>query len=180
MFCLRGYNLPSYRYTRPVLFEMAVAVEESARDFYTTLSEKFSRHEALFKQLANDEEAHAKRYSQLLSGEEIYATEEERKQADSNIQLLEKNRIIGNLRGGAARAQEVSDLKSAIEAAVQQEKNTVIFYYNISMALGKKDRQKIHQIILAEHGHLTKVQHLARALNSQSEKSSAAGFTNMK
>ena len=31
----------SYRYTRPVLLEMAVATEESARDFYTTLGEIF-------------------------------------------------------------------------------------------------------------------------------------------
>jgi len=38
-------------------------VEESARDLYTTLGQRFSEHEALFKQLVIDEENHAKGYA---------------------------------------------------------------------------------------------------------------------
>lgn len=144
--------------------ETAVAVEESARDFYTTLGKRFSKREDFFKQLANDEADHADTYVQLLGKrkiEEIYSTEEERMQAESNIKVLEDTEIVGSLRRGAVRATEVPDLNSALEAAVQLEKDTMLFYYNMAMSLGsKEDRQEIYKIIRVEHNHLYRVQSL--------------------
>jgi len=152
--------LSKYRYTRPVLLEMAVAVEESASDFYTTLAERFSRHQEVFRQLANDEKGHAKRYTQLLSREEMYSTEEERMQADHNIQALESEGVFSNLRKGAERGRDVPDVKSALDAAVRLEKDTLLYYHALSMGLGKDDRQEIYKIIRVEHAHLYKVQNL--------------------
>jgi len=151
------------RYSIPVLLEMAIAIEESAQDFYKALVGKFPKHKALFQQLARDEESHAKRYAQLLSRgktEEISSTEEERMLADHNIKVLEDSGVVRNLRRGAERAREVSELKSAVEAAVQLEKDTVLFYYNLAMGLGKEDRQEVYKIIRVEHSHLYKVQNL--------------------
>jgi len=147
----------------PVLLEMAVAIEKSSRDFYTALAKNFPKHGEVFKQLAKDEESHAERYTYLLSRrkmEEVYSTEEERMQADHNIHILEDTGLVGNLRRGAERAREVSDLKSAVEAAVQLEKDTLLFYYNLAMGLGKTDRQEVYKIIHVEHSHLYKVQSL--------------------
>lgn len=155
--------LPKYRYNLPVLLEMAVAIEESAKDFYTSLASKFSEHKDLFRQLAKDEDDHAERYTYLLGRrkvEEVYSTEEERMLADYNIQVLESTQLVGNLRRGAQRASEVSDLKSAIEAAVQLEKDTLLFYQNLAMGLGREDRQEVYRIIRVEHSHLYKVQSL--------------------
>ena len=165
-------DLSRYRYTRTVLLEMAVAVEESAKEFYTTLSHKFSEHEALLNYLAEDEENHAKTYAKLLGKveetyptggrkvEEVYPTEEERRQADHNIQMLESLGLIGNLREGASRAKEVADLGAALEAAVQLEKDTLLFYQNLAMGLGKEDRQEVYRIIKVEHSHLYRLQNL--------------------
>ena len=143
---------------------MAVDVEESARDFYVTLARKFSEDEDFFKQLANDEVNHAKTYVRLIGKrkiEEIRSTEEERMQAEHNIKVLEDTGVVDSLRKGAARAMEVPDLKSALNAAVQLEKDTMLFYYNMAMALGsKEDRQEIYKIIRVEHTHLYKVQSL--------------------
>ena len=160
---LKVLSLSRYRYTLPVLLEMAVAVEESAKDFYTSLASKFSEHEELFEQLAKDEEDHAERYTHLLGRrrvEEVYSTEEERMLADHNIQILESTQLVGSLRRGAERAREVSDLKSAVKAAVQLEKDTLLFYQNLAMGLGKEDRQEVYRIIRVEHSHLYKVQNL--------------------
>ena len=152
--------------------EMAAAVEESAKEFYTTLSHKFSEHEALFNYLAEDEENHANTYAKLLGKveetyptggkrvEEVYPTEEERKQADHNIQMLESLGLISNLREGASRAREVADLGSALEAAIQLEKDTLLFYQNLTMALGRTDRQEVYKIMNVELNHLYRVQNI--------------------
>lgn len=147
-------------YTRAVLLEMAVAVEESAKDFYDSVSKRFPQHRAVFEQLAKDEDEHAKRYRQLLAGEGVYSTGEERALADYNIKVLEDAGIIGNLRMGAERAREVADLRTAVEAAVQLEKDTSLFYHSLAMGLGPGDRQEIYKIIQVEYNHLYKVQHL--------------------
>ena len=139
---------------------MAVAAEKSARDFYTSLSEKFPDHAALFEQLAKDEKNHVETFTRLLSRPEVYSTEEERIQADYNIQVLEDSKIIGNLRKGADRARGISDLKSAIEAAVQLEKDTALFYSNMAMGLGSEDRQEVYKIMHVEYAHLYKVRHI--------------------
>ena len=143
---------------------MAVAVERSARDFYTTLGERFTGHQNLFNELADDEVNHAKTFTYLLGKrkvEEIYSTEEERMQADQNIKVLEDTRLVGSLRKGAARAREVPNLDSALGASVQLEKDTMLFYYNLAMVLGsKEDRQEVYRIIRVEHTHLARVQSL--------------------
>lgn len=137
---------------------MAVAVEESAKDFYNSMSKKFPQEKAFFEQLANDEEDHARRYKQLLTSEgKTYSTEEERALADYNIKVLEDAKIIGNLRMGAERAREIKDLRSALIAAVQLEKDTTLFYHSLAMGLGPDDRQEIYKIIQVEHTHLYKV-----------------------
>ena len=165
-------DLSKYRYTRTVLLEMAVAVEESAKEFYMTLSHKFSEHKALFNYLAEDEENHAKTYAKLLGKvevtyptggrkvEEVYPTEEERRQADHNIQMLESLGLISNLREGASRAKEVADLGAALEASVQLEKDTLLFYQNLTMALGRTDRQQVYKIMNVELNHLYRVQNI--------------------
>jgi rubrerythrin len=156
--------LPGYRYNRPVLLEMAVAAEESARAFYSALSRRFPGHAAFFNQLAGDEEQHAKTYRRLLSGGEAYASEEERKLADRYIQALETSGLVGSLRKGAERAGEVGDLKSAMQAAVQMEKDTVLLYHSIAMAAGSEDRREIYSIIDVELSHLAKIESLLKTL----------------
>lgn len=145
---------------------MAVAVEESAGDFYVTLGERFPRHKDLFNDLAGDEVTHAKTYTYLLSkmkveAGEIYSTEEERTLADKNIRVLESTQLVGSLKKGAERARTVPDLDSALKAAVQLEKDTMLFYYNLGMVLGSKEhRQDVYKIIMVEHTHLSRVESL--------------------
>jgi len=140
---------------------MAVAIEDSAKDFYDSLSNKLPQNRIVFEQLAKDEDGHAKRYRQLLaSGGDVYSTGEERALADYNIKVMEELGIISNLRMGADRAREISDLRSAIDAAVQLEKDTLLFYHNLAMDLGSDDRQVIYKIIDVEYAHLSKLQHI--------------------
>lgn len=155
--------MPKYRYTIPVLLEMAVAIENSARDFYITLSRKFSEHKSLFDQLAKDEKSHSKTFTYLLGRKkvrEVHSTEEERQLADHNIKILEDTEVVGNLRKGAERARQLPDLKSAVEAAVQLEKDTSLFYYNLAMGLAGTERQEVYRIIRVENSHLYKVRNL--------------------
>lgn len=153
--------MAKYRYSRSILLEMARIIEESAKYFYLALSRKFPDHKDLFEQLARDEESHAETYAHLLFREEMYSTEEERLYGEHNIKILEDVGVIDLLRKGATIAREVSDLKSALDAAVQSEKDAMLFYYAISMGLGKADEEEINKIIRMEHDHLYKVQQLS-------------------
>jgi rubrerythrin len=152
------------RYSVPVLLEMAVAIEKSAADFYNSLARKFSEHKSLFEQFAKDETYHAKTYTHLLGQkevEEVDTTGEERQIAQYNIKILEDTGLVNNLRRGAERAREVQDLKEAIDAAVKLEKDTLLFYHNLSMGLRTSLRQEVYKIIRVEHTHLYKVQNLS-------------------
>lgn len=152
--------LSGYRYSRPVLLEIAIAAEESAKTFYSTLSQRFPEHVAFFNQLAEDERQHANTYRNLLSGGEAYSSEEERRLADRYIHVLETSGLVSNLRKGAERAGEVGDLKSAMQTAVQMEKDTVLLYHSVAMAVGKEDRREIYRIIDVELSHLAKIERL--------------------
>jgi rubrerythrin len=156
--------LPRHLYAMPVLLQMAVDVENSARAFYKTLSRKFPEHMSLFDQLAGDEKDHAETFTHLLGQRkvrEVHSTEEERRLADYNIKVLEDTGVVGNLRKGAERARKIEDLKSAVEASVQLEKDTALFYYNLAMGLGGTERQEVYKIIRVENTHLYKVQNLS-------------------
>lgn len=156
--------MSGYRYSRPVLLEMAIAAEESAKTFYSALSRRFPEHSAFFNQLAGDEEQHAKTYRGLLSGGETYASGEERTLADRYIQALETSGLVSSLRKGAERAGEAADLKSAMQAAVQMEKDTVLLYHSIAMVAGREDRLEIYGIIDVELSHLAKIERLLKTV----------------
>jgi rubrerythrin len=145
-------------YTRTVLLEMAVAIERSAKDFYSTLTIKFPVEKVLFNELAEDEEYPAKRYTELLAGEEdVYSSSEGRMLADYSIQVLEKTGIMNNLRRGSVRAQETQDLMSALDEAIQMERDSLLFYHSIELELGGKTIEEIRKIIRMEYDHLMKV-----------------------
>jgi len=139
--------------------DMAVAAERSAEAFYKAL---FPDHN-LFNQLARDENIHIEKFMLLLSRLDMvtYSTEETLTQAYLNIQILDKTGIIGNLRKGKKRAEEASDLESAIETAVQLEKDTLLFYQNLATELENAEKQVMQEIIHQEHEHLQKVENLA-------------------
>lgn len=156
--------LSEYRYSRAALLEMAIAAEDSAKTFYSTLGQRFPEHSAFFNQLAGDEEQHAKTYRGLLSGGEAYASGEERMLADRYIQVLETSGLVSSIKKGAERAREVGDLKSAMQAAVQMEKDTTLLYHSIAMAAGREDRLEIYRIIDVELSHLAKIERLLKTV----------------
>jgi rubrerythrin len=153
-------------YTLPVLIDMAIAVERASEDFYKALSSKFSEHKILFRKLARDESGHAEKYNYLLSRLDVmtYSTEETRMQADESIKILEKIGIVDNLRQGTKRSEEVSGLESAIQAAIQLEKDTLLFYLNLVMEFGDEEKGEILKILREEHSHLFKVNRIMRGI----------------
>jgi len=143
--------------------DMAVAGERSAEAFYKSLSRRFPEHKNLFSELARDESIHTEKFMRLLSRLDMmtYSTEETLTQAYLNIQTLDKTGIIGNLRKAKERAEEASDLESGIKAAVQLEKDTLLFYQNLATELENAEKKVMQEIIRQEHEHLQKVNNLA-------------------
>ena len=154
--------MPEAHYTFPVLIDMATKVEKSAKAFYLALSKRFAEHRSLFRALARDESKHTERFFFILGrlDQLTYSTEETRMQADQNIQVLEKTGIIGNLKRGDKRAEEASDLKSAVVAAVRLEKDTLLFYQNLAVEVGNGSKREFYEIIREEHSHLAKTENL--------------------
>jgi len=151
------------RYSLPVLLEMAITIERSARDFYSKLAEKVQKYKVFFNQIAEDEKRHAEIYVHLLGQkkvDEVHSTEQDRILANYNIKILEDTGIIGGLRKGFERAEKIRDLDEAIQTAVNLEKDTSLFYQDLSMGLMSPFRQEIYKIIKVEHTHLYKIQNL--------------------
>lgn len=150
--------MSQYRLSSSNLLEMAIAVEESSKEFYKTLSEKFQNFRYHFESLARDEERHERLFKQVLS-KKIRVI---KNMDDEYITILEGifTGLFGGLRNGSSRAKRSSTLELAIQSAIQIEKDTLLLYLSMNMIFENVGEQEIGKIIKEEQYHLQRVQNL--------------------
>jgi rubrerythrin len=137
---------------------MALAVEESAKEFYILLGEKFPDFKNHFHALARDEEKHVRVYSQLLS----HRLKAIQNVDDEYVTVLEGifTGLFSSLKDGPSRARRVSTIESAIEAAIQLEKDALLLYLSMNRTFKNLGAQDIDEILKDEYYHLQRVRNL--------------------
>ncbi|MGW8272776.1 MAG: ferritin family protein [Thermodesulfovibrionales bacterium] len=134
--------------------EMAVQTERMGAQYYTDMAEKFKEEKELrdfFAMMAEKEHLHEKLFEELKN--EVGDTEPEDWElaAEYMRAIVESAFFLGKGKA-TVHMQNINDLRAAVAFAIAFEKETLLFYYGISDAVGR--REIISQIMNEERSHI--------------------------
>lgn len=139
------------------ILDIAISIEEEGVDFYTSLSRNSARADAAsaFSYLAEQERQHADTFSELLAR---FKEEEQElfnwSDASEYIKSFSRNKVFPKAADVLGDLSEAPASK-AIDFAIDVEKETVIFYYEILEILNDEDaRAAVKRIIEEEKKHV--------------------------
>ncbi|MBN1499579.1 MAG: ferritin family protein [Spirochaetes bacterium] len=148
-------------YSPKEIIDMAVELEKTGNFFYNECAEKFKKSEelkALFIFLAEEELEHKKIFSEMLSGiggltgnftDEYF----------EYLSAVISGRIFRSADDVSAFINEIDDVTDAFHAAIQAEKDSILFYSEMkTLYSADADTLKIlDTLIYAERTHLVKL-----------------------
>jgi len=157
-------------FTGKEVLEMAIKIEENGLKYYTDAA-KASRNEKLkevFKALADEECDHIRVFSELKKtlsdkdyqeGFDAYAEE-----AALYLCAIADTEVFTNPDKGRDLALQVKDEKDAVRIALDMEKDSLLFYYEILKMIREKDRAVVENLIEQEKNHVKKLTGLQKCL----------------
>lgn len=149
------------------ILEIAIKIEENGVSFYNTLAE-LSRDKTakeLFRFLEGEEREHIGVFKNLYKdltgkGFERAFSEEE---ANLYLHSLIENRIFKSPEEIIETIKESGEL-SVIDLAIQIEKDTILYYYEILENLTEKEKELVKRLINQEKTHVYRLSNLRNVL----------------
>ncbi len=136
------------------LLQIAVKIEGSGYSYYSKLADKAQGQlKEFFKELANQEREHAKRFEEIM-----------KKYADEPTMATWQNEEVGGYAETYAKAfifPEIEEEKmpetliGALRKAIEVEKDSIIYYNEIKLLV--PDTKAVEEIIKEEKEHLRKL-----------------------
>lgn len=134
--------------------EMAVQTEKMGAEFYGDMAEKFKEEKELhefFSMMAGKELLHEKMFAELKNELGDAEPEDWELVAEYMRAIVESAFFLG--KGKATiHMQNINDLRAAVAFSIAFEKETLLFYYGIKDAVGRKEI--ISQIMNEERSHI--------------------------
>ncbi|MCK5236421.1 MAG: ferritin family protein [Deltaproteobacteria bacterium] len=145
------------------VLKMAIDIEKNGEKFYQDAAKAVSNEKlrTLYTTLANDEAKHTAYFSRLKDlllkdgKEEVFTDEFE--EASMYITAYADSKVFTEPTEGAQYAKVAGDERGALELAINMEKDSLLFYYELLRAVRDKDRGIINEIINEEKEHLKKL-----------------------
>jgi rubrerythrin len=154
-----GYR---YDFTADDVFEMAEQLEHNGAQFYRDAAERVGpgAERDFLLGLAGMEDQHAQTFKRMradLTAQEVQATVfDPQNEAVAYLHALADTRVFFE------KEIDVSTLQSILTAAIEAEKDAIVFYLGIKEAVPEKlGRRRLDAIIKEEMGH---IQQLSRKL----------------
>ncbi len=135
------------------LVEMAVTMEESVAEFYGRAAEMGSETRSLFEDLARAEVKHAQIYKSLDPGGIFIGDVSEQ----GYLSDLLDTGILRDLSESGKLGKSPLNVDEAFPAAVQLEKETILFYTGLEPLLESSAKSTVQEIIAQEKEHLRRV-----------------------
>lgn len=154
------------------LANFAMAIEKNGLEFYRVLTEKTKEKEAkeLFSFMAKEEEGHyyffEKLSSKLASYEMPEVEDEEYK--DYMRQLVDSHVFTTNI-NAAELAQKADNPITAIDLALNFEKDTIIFFSHLKKIMPLGEQTSLDEIIKEENRHIKKLLTFKKLMTSTRE-----------
>ncbi|MBI5344182.1 MAG: ferritin family protein [Deltaproteobacteria bacterium] len=143
--------------------EMAIKIEENGMRYYTDASRaaKTRKLKDLFKMLADEEGKHGKVFLELkklvpedekAAGFDPYITE-----ASLYLRAIADTEVFTKPGEGKKLGYNAKDEKEALAVAIDMEKDSILFYYELQKMIREKDRKVLDALIDQEKEHLKKL-----------------------
>ncbi len=142
------------------LIEIALRLEERGEVFYTVAAEKATKDSvrALFEELAEQERHHRRAFQQM--GRDLVELALSREQwADFQayaVALLQQS-LLDKPGGALGRVAENMDMGEALQAALEFEKETLLFFYEMREAVRGPGQRVVESIVQEEKRHIQRL-----------------------
>ncbi|HXI10952.1 MAG TPA: ferritin family protein [Thermodesulfobacteriota bacterium] len=142
---------------------MAVRIEENGMRFYTDASKaaKSDSLKELFKVLAEEEAHHIKVFTELRSlvAEDTVNEGFDPQLGEASLYLksIADTEVFTKPDHGKEFAKRVHDEKEALKIAIDMEKDSLLFYYELQRLIRAKDKAVIESLIEQEKEHVRKL-----------------------
>lgn len=156
-------------FTAAQALEMALDIEKNGQTFYNKVAAKSTDPEvkALFEDLAIQEQRHYRVFQNMLEGIDPDAAPASPYPAayydeyKAYVHVAMENALFAGPDKALALAEKAEDRETALRAAMDFEKDTLLFFYDLRDMMGEADRETVSGVIREEQKHLRR---LARML----------------
>ncbi len=145
----------AYNFNADDVFEMAEQLERNGAAFYKTAAEKISAPEAkkLLLKLAEMEVGHEKIFAALRA--ELSVQEKTSTIFDPQGEAALYLRALADTRVFFEKKIDSSSMKEILKAAIEAEKDSIVFYLGMKDAIPEKlGKNRMDTIIREEMGHI--------------------------
>ncbi len=150
------------------VLEMAIRIEENGVEFYTQAGNatKSERLKELFIFLSKEEKKHIACFENMdkrvdsdnFPGRIDPYLEEE----SLYLKALANSRVFTTTHEGKRLASEVHDENDVLQTAINMEKDSILFYYELHNTVRDKDKTTLQNLIQQEKDHLRKLTELQK------------------
>jgi len=157
-------------FTGKEIFEMAIRIEENGRRYYTDAADAAGSESlrTLFRALAEEEAEHIRTFKDLklllVGAEKDRSFDPYAAEAALYLDALADSRVFTEADEGARLARGVVNEKDAVEVAIGMEKDSLLFYHELSAMVREKDAAVLENLITQERDHLRRLTELSRGL----------------
>lgn len=147
---------------------MAVRIEENGMKFYSDAAKAAKNEKAreLFKMLADEEGGHIKAFKDLrkLIKEVPESAEPVFGETTMYLQAMADAEVFTEAGKGKDFAAQIVNEKQVLRKAMDMEKDSLLFYYEMEKMIREKDKHIVSEIILQEKEHYWKLSEIFKTL----------------
>ena len=139
---------------------MAIEIEKNGMDFYNALAARVTdeKSKELYTYLAGEEVRHKLTFQKMLDNlKNIELTAADEEEYNHYLKALTSSRVFKSDQSAEELLDELKEEKDAIEFAINAEKDSILFYYELLDQAFDEDRESIERVIKEEKVHLAKL-----------------------
>ncbi len=143
-------------YSAEEILEIAVKIELNGKEFYEDLEGKTEDKELkrLFGFLASQEDVHRLRFEDLKRYAESFVSPQEWEEIEPYLNAMVQSTFFLGDDKTLAKVKKVEDVREAIRLAIQFEKDTILFYYELLKLTNEEIKEIIEKIVQEEKKHV--------------------------
>ncbi len=140
--------------------EIAIRLEEDGEAFYAAAAEHATTRgvRALFEELAVQEQVHRRAFQRMSGGTvEVALSQDEWDEFRVYTEALLQQSLFARPKGALSHAAKADDEQTALRAALDFEKETQLFFYELREAVRGAGQETLSHIIQEERQHIRRL-----------------------
>ena len=146
------------------LMDMAIRIEAHGRAFYEAClhATKDVKLREVFRYLLEQEAVHARVFSAMKEGMDADETLPESYPGElrNYLEAFVEREVFDDPDSASKRVAEIKDPSDAIEAALEFEKQSILFYSGIKSLVRQSEAEQVDRVIAEEHQHVRRLKAL--------------------